>query len=53
MTTIFLRRDKERASPFMDVVLEHDTGNALHLKAMVILHSYELENKPGTENSFM
>lgn len=39
--------------PFHDIVLAHGTGNAHAQKSMVIIHSYTLEIKSETENSFM
>lgn len=36
--------------PFGDIVLHHGTGNAHALKSMIIVHSYQLDYKPDTEN---
>ena len=36
--------------PFDDIVFAHGTGNAHALKSMIIIHSYQLDFKPDTEN---
>lgn len=39
--------------PFDDIVFAARYRNAHALKSMIIVHSYQLEYKPDTENSFM
>ena len=51
MTMIF--NERKKSIPFHGIVRQHSTGNAPDRNVMVIIQSYELECKPGTENSFM
>ena len=42
----------KKSIPFHGIVRQHSIGNAPDRNVMVIIQSYELECKPGTEKTF-
>ena len=42
----------KKSIPFHGIMRQHSTGNAPDPNVMVIIQSYELECKPGTEKTF-
>ena len=47
-----IQRKEKKSIPFHGIVRQHSTGNAPDPNVMVIIQSYELECKPGTEKTF-
>ena len=47
-----IQRKEKKSIPFHGIVRQHSTGNAPDRNVMVIIQSYELECKLGTEKTF-